>query len=71
MTATDIENFACAVGEFVDAMKRIERVTACNVAMTAMVAANAERRQQGHSDAYAEVHFLGLIAEYGLDGAKP
>ena len=66
MTATDIANFQCAVGEFVDAMASFRKTVAYQGAIAAAVAANQQRAACGHSPAYSEREFYEIAKEHGF-----
>lgn len=66
VNATDIASFGCAVGEFVDALKKYEKIAAFQCALAGMQAENQQRTIQGHSPAGVERDFVALATDNGM-----
>lgn len=66
MTATDIENFASAVGEFIDALASFRKTVGYQGMIAGMQAANAMRERRDESPAYGEPAFYEAAKEWGF-----
>lgn len=66
MTATDIENFASAVGEFVDALASFRKTVGYQGAIAGMQAENAIRERRGEGMAYSDYAFYQAAREWGF-----